>query len=214
MKKFVCYIIMAFAFAGAMSAQELQAKFKQFRNLCVESRTAYMNKDADRLADCVMRMYEMTKNQASPLSPWTRLKPEVEYERARYANHLLYDVEWMDSIVAELNQTDSLKIDVSSPMRGKGLLYVNYLIPANSTQTFATSGRGLMTIMVIAEDNTDIRLNVDQESCNHHYASSEKADNGCQYDVWQAGNTPLMTPYSIKVTNPSDHDVVCVFVTD
>ena len=104
-------------------------------------------------------------------------------------------------------------IDISNPMRGNGILYVNYLIPANSTQAFTTSGRGLMTIMVIAEDETDIKLKIDQDSCNHHYVSPEKANKGYLYDVWQT-KTLRMSPISIKVTNPSDHDVVCVFVTD
>lgn len=211
--KRIFLIIFAFVTTIVMNAQELQSKFKVFRDFCFESRTAYINNDADKLANCVMQMYEMSQNTENPWAPWKKLKTEEVQDSAKYEGHLLYDVEWMDNIVAKWTEKDSTLIDISNPMRGKGLLYVNYLIPANTTQTFTTNGRGLMTIMVIAEDETDIQLNIDQNSCGHHYVSPEKANKGCQYNVWQA-NTSRMSPISIKVTNPSDHDIVCVFVTD
>ena len=212
MKKNILLIV-ALTLAGITDAQELQGKFKVFSNLCFECRNAYWNKDADKLSDCVMRMYEMTQDQNEGLLPCTRLVPCEPYDSTKYENHLLFDVDWMDKIVADWTASDSTLIDVSSAMRGQGLLHVNFLIPANSTQKFTTKGRGLMTIMVIAEDETDIGLCIDHESCNHHYASLEKAEKGCQYNVWQA-NSRSMTPLSISVTNPSNHDVVCVFVTD
>lgn len=211
--KRILLILFAFVTTVVLNAQELQSKFKVFRDFCFESRTAYFNKDADKLAECVMQMYEMTQNTENPWTPWKKLKAEVTQDSAKYEGHLLFDVEWMDSIVAKWTENDSTIIDISSPMRGKGLLYVNYLIPANTTQEFTTNGRGLMTIMVIAEDETDIQLNIDQDSCGHHYVSPEKANKGCQYSVWQT-KTSRMSPISIKVTNPSEHDVVCVFVTD
>lgn len=211
--KRILFIILACVSTSVMNAQELQSKFKVFRDFCFEARTAYVNKDADRLADCVMQMYEMTQNTENPWTPWKNLKTEEVQDSTKYEDHLLFDVEWMDNIVAKWTEKDSTLIDISNPMRGNGLLYVNYLIPANSTQTFTTSGRGLMTIMVIAEDETDIQLRIDQDSCDHHYVSPKKANKGCQYDVWQT-KALRMSPISIKVTNPSDHDIVCVFVTD
>lgn len=211
--KRILLVILAFVTTSAMNAQELQGKFKVFRDFCFQSRTAYVNKDADKLADCVMQMYEMTQNTENPWAPWKNLKTEEVQDSTKYEDHLLFDVEWMDNIVAKWTENDSTLIDISNPMRGNGILYVNYLIPANSTQAFTTSGRGLMTIMVIAEDETDIKLKIDQDSCNHHYVSPEKANKGYLYDVWQT-KTLRMSPISIKVTNPSDHDVVCVFVTD
>lgn len=212
--KRILLVLFAFVTTVVMNAQELQSKFKVFRDFCFESRTAYINTDADKLADCVMLMYEMTQNTENPWAPWKKLKAEHVQDSTKYENHLLFDVEWMDSIVAKWTEKDTTLIDISSPMRGKGLLYVNYLIPANTTEVFTTNGRGVMTIMVVAEDKTDIQLAIDQESCNHHYVSSTKSEEGCQYDVWQSNTDRRMTPITIKLTNPSDHDVVCVFVTD
>lgn len=211
--KRILFGILACVTTSVINAQELQSKFKVFRDFCFEARTAYVNKDADKLADCVMQMYEMRQNTENPWTPWENLKTEEVQDSTKYEDHLLFDVEWMDNIVAKWTEKDSTLIDISNPMRGNGLLYVNYLISANSTQTFMTSGRGLMTIMVIAEDETDIQLRIDQDSCDYHYVSPKKANKGCQYSVWLA-KTSRMSPISIKVTNPSDHDIVCVFVTD
>lgn len=212
MKRIFLYIL-TLAMTGVMNAQELQSKFKVFRDLCFESRTAFVNKDADKLADCVMRMYEMTQDTENPLSSWEKLTPMEPQDSSKYENHLLYDVEWMDSIVANWTSCDTTLIDTSTPMRGKGIKYVNYIVPANTTQAFVTNGRGLMTIMVIAEDETELQLSIDQDSCDHHFTSPENTNKGCLYDVWST-NSRKMTPINIKVTNPSDHDVVCVFVTD
>ena len=211
--KRILFVILACVTTSIINSQELQSKFKVFRDFCFEARTAYVNKDADKLADRVMQMYEMTQNTENPWAPWENLKAEEVQDSTKYEDHLLFDVGWMDNIVAKWTEKDSTLIDISNPMRGNGLLYVNYLISANSTQTFTTSGRGLMTIMVIAEDETDIQLRIDQDSCDYHYVSPKKANKGCQYSVWLA-KTSRMSPISIKVTNPSDHDIVCVFVTD
>lgn len=214
MKKTITTLMLLFITVTYMHAQELQDKFIAMRDICVKARTAYINKDADALAQSTLALDSLRRDALTPLSMWKGLVPDYTVDKSRYNGHLMFEVEWMDSIVAEWIGGKQM-IDKSTPLRGNGLMAVNYLIPANSQKKFTANGRGLMTVMVIAEEEAEIEVTINQESCGKHSVLKPKETKGCIVDVWQAQSKPQpMTPYTIEVRNPLNKDLVCVFVTD
>ena len=213
MKRKVLFLLLLIS-ATVCQAQGLDAKFVAFRDFCFATREAFAHHSADSLAECVIVLDSMHHNSEDAWTVWDRLLPVNAPDTVDYDGHLLIDVEWMDSLVYAWSES-SVAIDVSTRIRGRGLMYANYLIPANSTQAFTAKGRGRMTLVVISEDGSDISLAIDHPSCDFHYVSRAPADKGCQFAVWQAPSAPApFTPYEVRVTNPSDHAVVCVFATD
>ena len=213
MKRFILSMLILVS-VSCLEAQQLSDKFVKFRGFCLQSQEAFRKQSADSLASCVQLLFSMMDNQNESWVEWDKLTSQTPQDSSLYKGHLLIDVNWMDNLVEQLSG-DAVPVDKSSRIRGKGLLYVNYLVSANSTQSFHSRGRGLMTIMVIPEDGTDIKVKIDQESCDHHYESESGLQDGCIYDVWQAQPLPNpLTPFTIQVTNPSDHDIICTFVTD
>lgn len=214
MTRTITTLLVLLAAATYIKAQKLHNKFEVMRDICVKARTAYLKKDADALALNTLALDSLRHDALTPLSTWKGLVPDYTVDRSRYSGHLLFEVEWMDSIVANWIGSKQL-IDKSTPLRGNGLMAVNFLIPANSRKRFTANGRGLMTVMVIAEEEAEIEVMIDQESCGKHSVLKPKETKGCVIDVWQAQSKPQpMTPYTIEVKNPLNKDLVCVFVTD
>lgn len=213
MKRIILSLLVIMNTFSLINAQELDQKFLHFKDFYFECRDAYQKRSADSLAECVMVLDSMHRATSDSWTTWKKLKPKSVQDSSLYNNHLIIDINILDSLVEEWSQ-NAIPIDISSKLRGNKLKYANYLIPANSTESFTSAGFGRMSIMVISEDGTDIQIKVDQESCDHHYVSEGKSQSDCQFDVWQAKPFPNSTPYEIQVTNPSDHDIVCVFVSD
>lgn len=207
-------LMMILVSVSNLSALQLNDKFVKFRKFCVDCREAFNKQSVGSLSDCVLLLDSMQYNQNNSWAKWSKLIPQNPQDSSSYIGHLLIDVEFMDNLVEQLSG-DAVVVDKSTRIRGNGLLYANFLIPANSTESFSSNGRGLMTIMIIPEDDTDIKVIIDHESCGHHYESESGLQTGCYYDVWQAKPLPSpLTPYQIQVTNPSDHDIICTFVSD
>lgn len=209
MKRFILSLLILISVSD-LSALQLKDKFVEFRDFCFRCREAYNKQNVDSLSDCVI----LLSKKEDSWKKWYQLKPQIPQDSSLYKGHLLIDVKFMDSLVEQLSG-NAVPVDKSSVIRGNALCYVNYLIPANSTLSFTSGGRGLMTIMIIPEDDTDIKVKIDHEAYNHHYESEPGLQNGCHFDVWQTNPYPEpFTPYEIQVTNPSDHDIICTFVTD
>lgn len=213
MKRLILSILILISVSN-LSAFQLNDKFVKFRNFCMQCREAFNKQNVDSLSHYVLLLDSMQYKEDISWTKWSKLIPQTPQDSSLYTGHLLIDVQYMDDLVEQLSG-DAVVVDKSTKIRGRGLLYANFLIPANATKSFISKGRGLMTIMIIPEDDTDIKVIIDHESCGHHYESEPRLQDGCHYDVWQAQPFPSpYTPYQIQVTNPSDHDIICTFVTD
>lgn len=213
MKRFILSLLILISVSD-LCALQLNDKFVKFRDFCLQCHEAYNKQSVDSLVECVLLFDKMQHSPNESWTKWSQLKPQIPQDSSLYKGHFLIDIDYMDDLVCKLSD-DFIPIDKSTRIRGKGLYYANYLIPANSTLSFNFRGRGLMNFMIIPEDDTDIKLKIDHESCDHHYISEAGLQNGCLFDIWQAKPFPApFTPIEIQVTNPSDHDIICTFVTD
>ncbi len=206
--------LLLLALASTLQAQELPEAFVALRSVCLQARKAYAEKDAEALSTCVLQLDSLQRNSQQPLTRWVNLQKQSTANEQQLQGHLLFDVAWMDSIVGQWLSSTSL-IDKSTPLRNNGLKVAHLFIPAQTTQTFTANGRGRMSLMVIAEDDTALSLKVDHEACAHHAEIKATDPKGCLADTWQAQPRPQpMTPYTFQITNPSNHDVVCAVVSD
>lgn len=182
-------------------AQEMPKQLAEYRDICVEAKDAFRAHDADALNASI------TKLDNIPTEP---ISITIQEECKVNDTDFHFTADWLDNqLCAWLDST----YQVHYMHRGGDVLTEHVKVKANSTAKVTFSGMRKMSLIVIAEDDTNIQMKVEQEACNHQYQSTQPARNGCQEHCWYA-DTEDNESIILSISNPVDHDIVCLIVSD
>ena len=186
--------------------QEMPRGLRAFRDVCVKAKDAYSKHDAGALSRCITVMDSLDEKEVfgelhcEPMQPGTEVAPDDFH----------FTPEWFDDQLMKWVAKDRYQPHMAH--RGENILLYHVKILAHSTASFQLSGMGLISMVVIAHDDTDIQIGVEQPACNHHYQSGRTAKRGCQEHSWMALSDS--SDIVLSITNPADHDIVCVIASN
>ena len=182
-------------------AQNMPEQLAQYRDICVQAKNAYWAHDVEALSTSITQLDNIP---TEPISISIQEGCEVDNTDFHFT------AEWLDNqLCAWLDTT----YQVHHMHRGGDVLTEHVKVKANSTASVSFSGMRKMSLIVIAEDDTNIQIKVEQDACNHQYESTQNARNGCQEHCWYA-DTKDNENIILSITNPANHDVVCLIVSD
>lgn len=187
--------------ATICQAQEMPKYLAEYRDICVEAKNAFRAHDIDALSASITKFDNIATESIN-----ITIQEGCEVDDTDFH----FTADWLDyQLCAWLDST----YQVHYMHRGGHVLTEHVKVKANSTATVTLSGMGKMSLIVIAEDDTNIQMKVEQQACNHQYQSTQPARNGCQEHCWYADSDDNES-IILAITNPADHDIVCLIVSD
>lgn len=191
-----------------LQAQELSEPLEKFRQNCLNERAFARSADLDGLNRCAK---EFRRMDIIPLTDKVLVPHEAD-TLAR-AGHLQFSAEYVDTlIICNLERMD-IKGDVHTAFRGtQGEVGISHQgIPARSRRTFTFQGYSTQEFLVIAEDDTDLRIEVLHPATGTRYVSGA-ATEGVQAFSWDMGEGT--SECTLTIENPTDRDVLCVIASN
>ena len=167
---------------------------------CLTANQGMARKDADMTQKAIDALTSL--NMAS-LSE-SRLAPVDGSDLLPLDGHLVYDAHYLDSLIVCQFEAGVVKVNPAMLLRGDDMpdiCYANKVIKPHGKVTFQCKGSGAKELVVVAERNADISLEVDDEKNGIHVLGSHSHGVGTAYAQWKM---PRFSTFLVTVENKTD----------
>lgn len=188
-------------------SQNLSPKLESFKKVCLETRKAIEDIDAQTVNTCKKTFSKLEKDIRE-----LTLEPVSFDKEIPLTGHIVFHSSFLDSLLLNDFRFALVDFDLHNINRGESDIYVSHkVLPAGKTISYKYVGMGEMELLIVAENETDIQIQINS---NGETPSNQSTDTkGLAEFIW---TLPTDDSYDvvISITNPSDQDVSCAIASN
>lgn len=188
-------------------SQNLSSKLESFKNVCIDTRKAIKDIDAQTVNSCKKTFSKLEKDIRE-----LTLKPVSSDKEIPLTGHIVFHSSFLDSLLLNDFRFALVDFDLHNINRGESDIYVSHkVLPAGKTISYKYVGMGEMELLIVAENETDIQIQINSNGETHSNQSTDTK--GLVEFIW---TLPTDDSYDvvISITNLSDQDVSCAIASN